>query len=118
MAEIYTDKNSLPKSPTQLEKVGLSFSSLFSLARACVLGDIAPLSFLHSDNKSWLCCLFTRQLPDINVTLEAMLQPKATSLPGHIQAVYVQNIAKLYAKLLANQEEVSSYNRTSMCDQL
>lgn len=62
--------------------------------------------------------LFTRQLPDINVTLEAMLQPKATSLPGHIQAVYVQNIAKLYAKLLANQEEVSSCNRTSMCDQL
>ena len=57
--------------------------------------------------------LFTRHLPDINVTLEAMLQPKATSLPGHIQAVYVQNIAKLYAKLLANQEEVSSYNRTS-----
>ena len=43
MAEIETDKNSLPKSPTQLEKVGLSFSSLFSLARACVLGDRAPL---------------------------------------------------------------------------
>ena len=41
MAEIYTDNNS--KSPTQLEKVGPSFSSLFSLARACVLGDIAPL---------------------------------------------------------------------------
>ena len=62
--------------------------------------------------------LFTRHLPDINVTLEAMLQPKATSLPGHIQAVYVQNIAKLYAKLLANQEEVSSNNRTCMCNQL
>ena len=49
--------------------------------------------------------LFTRHLPDINVTLEAMLQPKATSLPGHIQAVYVQSIAKLYAKILANQQE-------------
>ena len=47
-----------------------------------------------------------------------MLQRKATSLPGHIQAVYVQNIAKLYAKLLANQEEVSSYNWTCICDQL
>lgn len=49
--------------------------------------------------------LFTRHLADINVTLEAMLQPKATSLPGHIQAVYVQSIAKLYAKILANQQE-------------
>ena len=45
MAEILTDKNSLPKSPTQLEKIGLSFSSLFSLARACVFGDIAPLNY-------------------------------------------------------------------------
>ena len=43
MAEINTDKNSLPKSPTELEKVALTFSSLFSLARACARGDIAPL---------------------------------------------------------------------------
>ena len=50
---------------------------------------------------------FTRHLPDINATLEAMLQPKVTSLPGHIQAVYVQNIAKLYANILASEEEVS-----------
>ena len=43
MAEISTAKNSLPKSPTELEKDGLSFSSLFSLANACARGDIAPL---------------------------------------------------------------------------
>ena len=48
--------------------------------------------------------LFTRHLPDINTTLEAMLQPKVTSLPGHIQAVYVQNIAKLFAKILASED--------------
>lgn len=34
-----------------------------------------------------------------------MLQTKVTSLPGHIQAVYVQNIAKLYAKVLASEQE-------------
>ena len=44
MAEISTAKNSLPKSPTELEKDGPSFSSLFSLASACATGDIAPLS--------------------------------------------------------------------------
>ena len=32
-------KNSLPKSPTELEKVVLTFSSLFSLPRACARGD-------------------------------------------------------------------------------
>ena len=48
--------------------------------------------------------LFTRHLPDIHTTLEAMLQPKVTSLPGHIQAVYVQNIAKLFAKILASED--------------
>lgn len=36
-----------------------------------------------------------------------MLKPKVTSLPGHIQSVYVQNITKLYARILlkAEQEE-------------
>ena len=58
--------------------------------------------------KYWCVVLFLcdiRHLPDIHSTLEAMLQTKVTSLPGHIQAVYVQNIAKLYAKLLASEAE-------------
>ena len=46
MAETETDKNSLPKSPTELEKVGPTFSSLFSLACACVRGNIGPLNSL------------------------------------------------------------------------
>ena len=45
MAEILTDKNILPKSPTELQKVGLAFFILFSLARACVRSDIAPYNF-------------------------------------------------------------------------
>ena len=39
MAEISTAKNRLPKSPTELEKDGTSFSSLFSLGSACAMGD-------------------------------------------------------------------------------
>lgn len=38
-------------------------------------------------------------------TLEAMLRPKVATLPGHIQAVYVQNAAKLFATVLKSQEE-------------
>lgn len=37
-------------------------------------------------------------------TLEAMLRPKVATLPGHIQAVYVQNAAKLFATVLKSQE--------------
>lgn len=37
-------------------------------------------------------------------TLEAMLRPKVATLPGHIQAVYVQNAAKLFATLLQKHE--------------
>lgn len=34
-----------------------------------------------------------------------MLRPKVTTLPGHIQAVYVQNMVKLYASILHQKEE-------------
>ena len=36
-----------------------------------------------------------------------MLRPKVTTLPGHIQAVYVQNVVKLYASILQQKERDS-----------
>ena len=43
---VWIDKNSRLKSPTELEKVGPTFSSLSSLARASSGGDkLAPLTF-------------------------------------------------------------------------
>ena len=33
-----------------------------------------------------------------------MLRPQITSLPGHIQSVFVQNILKLYGKILKAAE--------------
>ncbi|NXS38684.1 AP3D1 protein, partial [Pomatostomus ruficeps] len=46
-----------------------------------------------------------RHLEEANQTLEAMLRPKVTTLPGHIQAVYVQNMVKLYASILQQKEQ-------------
>ena len=46
LAELYNisfARRLVSKSPTELEKDGPSFSSLFSLASACATGDIAPL---------------------------------------------------------------------------
>lgn len=45
-----------------------------------------------------------RHLENPMQTLEAMLRPKVATLPGHIQAVYVQNAAKLFATVLKSQE--------------
>lgn len=59
--------------------------------------------------QSWdeFCVLSTvfRHLSDPQAALESMLKPKVTSLPGHIQSVYVQNITKLYARILSKAEQ-------------
>jgi AP-3 complex subunit delta-1 len=45
------------------------------------------------------------ELEDPKGVLEAMLKPKITALPGHIQSVYVQNSIKLYANIIKRSEE-------------
>ena len=52
------DKNSPPKSLTELEKVGPTFSSLFSLACTCLRGDIAPLTVWLHKGPSMNPCFF------------------------------------------------------------
>merc|ERR1711973_447042 len=54
---------------------------------------------------AWVSGEFCDLLPDIEITLDALLKPKATSLPGHIQAVYVQSICKLYSQLMNKAEK-------------
>nr|XP_057930313.1 AP-3 complex subunit delta-1 isoform X2 [Doryrhamphus excisus] len=53
---------------------------------------------------AWICGEFSEHLENPLQTLEAMLRPKVATLPGHIQAVYVQNAAKLFATVLRSQE--------------
>ena len=69
---------------------------------------------MHDDNiarslqctwsSSFLLYLYSL-LSDVEITLDALLKPKATSLPGHIQAVYVQSICKLYSSLMNKAEK-------------
>ncbi|XP_066491120.1 AP-3 complex subunit delta-1 isoform X3 [Tiliqua scincoides] len=54
---------------------------------------------------AWICGEFSEHLEEPHQTLEAMLRPKVTTLPGHIQAVYVQNMVKLYASILHQKEQ-------------
>lgn len=62
-------------------------------------------SFEHFTFSCYILIQFFRQLTDPRSVLEAMLKPKITALPGHIQSVYVQNTIKLYANIIKRAEE-------------
>ncbi len=53
---------------------------------------------------AWIVGEFSSHLSDSRATLDSLLNPKVTALPAHIQAVFVQNIVKLYASFLVNAE--------------
>ena len=53
---------------------------------------------------AWITGEFSEFLPEPRETIDALLNPKITALPGHIQAVFVQNIVKLYASILVRAE--------------
>ncbi|XP_071558191.1 AP-3 complex subunit delta-1 [Temnothorax nylanderi] len=54
---------------------------------------------------AWICGEFSSELEDPLATLQSMLRSQASSLPGHIQAVYVHNILKLAATTFAKAEK-------------
>ena len=53
---------------------------------------------------AWIVGEFSGHLSDSRATLDSLLNPKVTALPAHIQAVFVQNIVKLYARFLVKAE--------------
>ncbi|XP_048197662.1 AP-3 complex subunit delta-1 isoform X1 [Perognathus longimembris pacificus] len=67
---------------------------------------------------AWICGEFSEHLQEPHQTLEAMLRPKVTTLPGHIQAVYVQNVVKLYASILQQQEQAAEAEAAQEVTQL
>ncbi|XP_076653466.1 adaptor-related protein complex 3, delta 1 subunit-like garnet [Halictus rubicundus] len=54
---------------------------------------------------AWICGEFSSELEDPLATLQSMLRSQASSLPGHIQAVYVHNILKLATATLCRAEK-------------
>ena len=53
---------------------------------------------------AWIVGEFSDYLTGARSCLDTLLNPKVTTLPGHIQAVFVQNIVKLYASVLVKAE--------------
>ena len=53
-----------------------------------------------------------RHLSDLQTPLTAMLHPRVTTLPGHIQGIFVQNVVKLFSRILIKaNSEVCLFNR-------
>ncbi|XP_077332105.1 AP-3 complex subunit delta-1 isoform X2 [Lithobates pipiens] len=67
---------------------------------------------------AWICGEFSEHLTEPHQTLEAMLRPKVTTLPGHIQAVYVQNVVKLYSGILQRKEGEGDHQAAEEITQL
>ena len=89
--------------------------NFFFIILRCIFSvfNFSPWSFtemnISIDNHCMsIICMITpflhRHLSNPKATLEAMLRPKITSLPGHIQSIFVQNILKLYGKILKAAE--------------
>ncbi|ELV09259.1 AP-3 complex subunit delta-1 [Tupaia chinensis] len=67
---------------------------------------------------AWICGEFSEHLQEPQQTLEAMLRPRVTTLPGHIQAVYVQNVLKLFAAVLQQEERAGEAQAAQQATQL
>ncbi|XP_067938013.1 AP-3 complex subunit delta-1-like [Watersipora subatra] len=85
----------------------------FAVGQMAILLENSPVFAHNSQGKgiceilfaaAWLCGEYASLLANPMNTLEAMFIPKVTSLPGHIQSVYVQNIMKLYSAILVKAE--------------
>lgn len=64
---------------------------------------------------AWICGEFSKELDDPLGTLQSMVRSQASSLPGHIQAVYVHNIVKLAAHVL---NKAVQENNTDVMEQI
>ncbi|KAH9366489.1 hypothetical protein HPB48_020876 [Haemaphysalis longicornis] len=54
---------------------------------------------------AWICGEYSDLLMEPRSTLEALVRPRASQLPPHIQSAYVHNALKLWARLVAQEEE-------------
>eukprot|EP00794_Sanderia_malayensis_P007827 gene7827-8676_t len=54
---------------------------------------------------AWVSGEFSQYLDDQRSRLESLLHPRATSLPSHVQGVFIQNVAKLYSRILSKAEK-------------
>ncbi|XP_075921928.1 AP-3 complex subunit delta-1-like isoform X2 [Petromyzon marinus] len=95
-----------PRVASQLQDVAVRVRAVrpFAVRQMALLLDEGPQRGLADvlSAAAWICGEFAEHLEEPRVTLEALLRPRVCTLPGHVQAVYVHNSAKLFAWLLGS----------------
>ena len=71
------------------------------LGPAAATSSIAEVLFAAA----WICGEFSHLLPNPRATLEAILRGRLSCLAGHIQAVLVHSVVKLFVRIAATAEE-------------
>lgn len=103
-----------PLVATQMLDVAIRVQQIrnFAVSQMALLLENAHLFFRPSSKMAdvlyaaaYICGEFASELSDSRATLDAMLRGKLVQLPGHIQAIYVQNILKVFAHILSQEEE-------------
>lgn len=51
---------------------------------------------------AWICGEFNQYLDNHKETIESLLQPRATSLPEHIQSIFLQNLLKVFTYVISS----------------
>ena len=54
---------------------------------------------------AWVVGEFAEHLPDVSSVLDWVVHPRVTSLPGHVQCVYIQAVGKLFSMILSKCED-------------
>lgn len=103
-----------PLVATQMLDVAIRVQAIrsFAVSQMALLLENAHLFFRPSSKMAdvlyaaaYICGEFATELQNPRATLDAMLRGKLVQLPGHIQAIYVQNILKVFAHILSQEEE-------------
>lgn len=79
---------------------GFAVAEMSSLLETFAISSQNSTMFEVLYAAAWIVGEFATELDNPKKTLEILLKPK--SLPGHIQSVYVQNIIKIFTRLVKN----------------
>eukprot|EP01102_Stenamoeba_stenopodia_P004321 TRINITY_DN1463_c0_g1_i2.p1 TRINITY_DN1463_c0_g1~~TRINITY_DN1463_c0_g1_i2.p1 ORF type:complete len:635 (-),score=132.59 TRINITY_DN1463_c0_g1_i2:1876-3780(-) len=91
MAIILNDSRLLNEASSTTDSSGKKKNTLSEVLYAC----------------AWICGEFAQYLDNHKATIEALLQPRvAVALPEHIQAVYMQNVLKIFTYVLSSAANI------------
>lgn len=104
--------------PFSVEQMALLLETSSGFAVRGITGQVAFSSMcevLYA--AAWICGEFASHLKEPEAVLECVLKSKVTVLPGHIQAVFIHNLMKLYAHILrkASTAEEKERARQTLC---